>query len=121
MTSDVRRATDFVVVSTAVDGEATARALAAKIVEKRLAACVQHTAISSTYRWKGAIETADEYLLLCKTRASLADALTEFIRRQHSYEIAEVLVTAVEDGITDYLEWIYVETEQECLCENEEG
>lgn len=103
-------ASDFVLVSTTVDSKAAADGLARAIVEEKLAACVQCTAIKSTYRWKGEIETADEWLLLAKTRASLGEKLIAFIKESHSYEVPEAVVTPIAGGYPDYLAWIREET-----------
>jgi len=102
---------NFVMVSTTVDNEALARELADAIVASRLAACVQYTSVFSTYRWQGAVERADEYLLLAKTRASLADQLSAFIKEHHSYEVPEIIVTPIIGGFKAYLDWISSETE----------
>ena len=102
--------TRYVVVNTTLPNEAAARGMAEKIVDARLAACVQAMPIRSLYRWKGAVESADEILLLAKTRADLAGELLAFIRRNHSYEVPEILVTPVLDGWPDYLRWIGEET-----------
>ncbi len=104
------RDSDFVVVSTALGEEAEARKLAGRIVEAKLAACVQYTPIQSTYRWKGAVESASEYLLLAKTRASLAGELTALIEKVHSYELPEIIVTPITGGSEKYLKWIREET-----------
>ena len=101
---------DFVVVSTAVGEEAEARKLAERIVEERLAACVQYVSVQSTYRWKGAIESTSEYLLLAKTRASLAGELTVLIEKVHSYELPEIIVTPITGGSEKYLKWIGKQT-----------
>jgi len=101
---------NFVIVSTTVDKEALAQELADSIVESRLAACVQCTSIRSIYRWKGAIERADEYLLLAKTRASLTGELTALIEKVHSYELPEITVTPIIGGSEKYLKWIGKQT-----------
>lgn len=106
----MKEGTEFVVVSTTVDSEAAAKELAGRIVREKLAACVQYTRIQSTYRWKGAVESASEYLLLAKTRASLADRLIDFIRRAHSYDVPEIIVTPITGGFEGYLDWIISET-----------
>ena len=100
----------IVVVSTTIDTRARAVKLAGKIMESRLAACVQYMPISSIYRWKGRVETAKEYLLLAKTKASLSGKLTAFIRRHHSYELPEIIITPVTGGLKEYLSWIDKET-----------
>lgn len=105
--------TDFAVVSTTVDSEAGAKKLAGEIVERRLAACVQYAPVQSIYRWKGAVESASEYLLLVKTRAPLVEKLIAFIRKVHSYEVPEIIVTPVTGGFGEYLDWIVSETGEE--------
>jgi len=104
------RHTAFVVVSTTVDGISGAGRLAQIIVENRLAACVQYRPIRSVYRWKNKIESAEEYLLVAKTRASLANRLVKFIQSVHSYELPEVTVMPITAGLAKYLDWIYDET-----------
>ena len=99
-----------VVVNTTVAKKADARALARKIVDARLAACGQYLRIRSIYRWKGAVESAGEFLVLAKTRAALAGRLVAFIRRHHPYEVPEILVTPVLSGLPEYLNWIADET-----------
>ncbi len=100
----------FVLVTTTVAGVAEARDLAGECVRARLAACVQFLPIASVYRWKGKVESADEQLLLCKTRADMADALVAFIRGRHAYEVPEIVVLPIRSGYTPYLEWIASET-----------
>jgi periplasmic divalent cation tolerance protein len=101
---------EVVVVRTTVEDRAEATRMANAVVAQRLAACVQIVPIRSVYRWNGAIETASEYLLLAKTRASLAEALCAAIRAGHGYELPEIVVTPVTGGSEDYLQWVYSET-----------
>ena len=73
----------------------------------RLAACVNvFPQIESVYRWKGDVESAREWLLLIKTTAAGFDRLRDAIRKLHSYEVPECIAIAVDDGSSDYLEWI---------------
>jgi len=104
------RKTNFVIVSTTTDSMGKAVKLAEKIVKSRLAACVQSAPIRSIYRWKGKVEKANEYLLISKTRVSLADRLVSFIRKNHSYEVPEIVITPVTGGLKEYLSWIDKET-----------
>lgn len=101
---------ELVVVTTTVDSEKAAREMAAALVDARLAACVQCVPIHSTYRWKGTVESASEFLLMAKTQASLAGRLEEFIRSRHSYELPEIAVTPIVGGLAPYLRWIRDET-----------
>lgn len=82
-----------------------------KIVEAGLAACVNIVpAMRSIYRWKGAIEAADEVVMIVKTRASLAERVTAAVKENHSYETPAVLVLPVKGGNRSFIDWILAET-----------
>jgi len=101
---------EFVVVSTTVDSEEKATALAGLLVEKKLAACVHRWPIRSVYMWKGAVESDQEHVLAAKTRRALVDEIVAFIKGNHSYEVPEIIVTPVIGGLRDYLDWVKAET-----------
>ena len=97
----------FLQVATTIDSAAAAAALARGLVEARLAACVQVVGpIASTYRWKGTVETAQEWLCLAKTTAGRYPALAAHVRANHPYETPELTATPITDGGADYLAWI---------------
>ncbi len=100
----------YVIVMTTCASEEQARELAAALLEKRLAACVQSSDISSTYRWKGAIETGNEVRLMIKAREADYLAIEELIKALHSYETPEVVAIPLVAGSCDYLTWIDAET-----------
>ncbi|HYN29100.1 MAG TPA: divalent-cation tolerance protein CutA [Dermatophilaceae bacterium] len=85
----------------------TADRLARLLVEARLAACVQVLpGLTSTYRWEGAVETADEVLLLAKTSAAAAPALMALAEREHPYDVPEVLAVPVVAASDRYAVWL---------------
>jgi periplasmic divalent cation tolerance protein len=95
-----------VVLSTASSAD-EARRIAEALVEGRLAACVNVlSGVSSTYRWKDAVERADEWLLIVKTRRERFDDVARTIRELHSYEVPEVVLLDVARGDDRYLAWI---------------
>ena len=87
--------TDIVTVSIACGSGAEAQAIARALVEERLAACVQSHAVTSTYRWQGAIETAPEVMLTAKTRFDKLPALEARVRDLHSYAVPEIIAVSV--------------------------
>ncbi|MDH2423947.1 divalent-cation tolerance protein CutA [Sphaerisporangium sp. TRM90804] len=102
---------EYVQVQVAVDDRAVAGALARSAVAARLAACAQIVGpITSVYRWKGVVETAEEFLLLMKTTGERSGELTEHVRREHPYETPEIISLPVTGGLGAYLEWISEET-----------
>jgi periplasmic divalent cation tolerance protein len=81
------------------------------IVARRLAACVNILpGMVSHYWWKGAIERADEVVMIVKTRASLAGAVSAAVKELHSYETPAIMVMPVEDVDAAYHKWIVEET-----------
>jgi periplasmic divalent cation tolerance protein len=94
------------VVTTAGSREEAER-IAQSLVEERLAACVNLIGgVRSVYRWKNAIESADEVLLLIKTQQEKIEPLRTRIHALHSYELPEFLVLEVAGGSHAYLDWI---------------
>jgi periplasmic divalent cation tolerance protein len=100
----------FLAVTTTLDDPDAARALARGVVEARLAACAQVTPIHSVYRWRGAVEEADEWAVVCKTTAERFDELAAHIRAQHAYEVPEIVATEIVNGDPAYLDWVAAET-----------
>lgn len=102
-----------VVLSTCPDIE-TARRIARILVEERLAACGNVVpGLTSIYRWKGAIESAEECLLVLKTVARRLPALECRLVEIHPYDVPESLALAVERGHPPYLDWVVEETRAE--------
>ena len=72
---------DTLLVITTLPGPEAAHALAARLVELRLAACVNILApCQSVYRWEGKLEDAEEVPLLINATAARYAALEEAIR-----------------------------------------
>ena len=99
--------TNTIQVLTTTEKKADGQAIARALVEKRLAACVQIVGpITSTYRWQGEIETAEEWLCVIKTRRDLYEELEQAIREVHPYDVPEILAVPVVEGSQGYLEWL---------------
>ena len=95
------------IVLCTVPDEATAQQIAAALVAEKLAACVNIVpGITSVYRWKGAIETATELLLIIKTTVAVYTQLQGRIRTLHPYELPEVIAVSLDQGLPEYLAWI---------------
>ncbi|MDG6220362.1 MAG: divalent-cation tolerance protein CutA [Candidatus Thermoplasmatota archaeon] len=103
--------TRCIVVSTTTQTREQAQNISEALVERRLAACVQILGpITSTYRWKGKVETAQEWLLLVKTREELFDKLAEAVKDMHTYEVPELVAVEIAKGSSEYLAWLIEET-----------
>lgn len=81
------------------------------LIERRLCACVNILpGMISHYRWQGAVERADEVVMIIKTRASLAESVRTAVKEMHSYTTPAFLVIAVESVDPAYLDWLLAET-----------
>ena len=96
-----------IVVTTSIDKEDVAQALAELVLEKRLAACVQILPqVTSLYWWEGQIASDKEYLLNIKSDRKLFDRLVNVLRSIHSYEVPEIIATAVVEIDQAYADWM---------------
>jgi periplasmic divalent cation tolerance protein len=94
-------------VIVAVPNARVATEIGTALVAQRLCACAQTIGpITSRYRWQGKIETAREYLLLLKTRATLFAAVQQAVCRLHPYEVPEIAAQPLAPVHQPYLTWL---------------
>jgi len=90
---------------------ATARVLARAMVERSLAACVNIVpGVASIYRWQGALEEANEVLMLVKTVAGRVAELEALLVELHPYDVPECIVLEPAHVEAKYLRWLQTET-----------
>jgi len=101
------KVSDYVVVFITTGNAVEAQRIAQALVSERKAACVNiMPQVHSRFWWKGKIDSADESLLIVKTKASLLEALIKLVKENHSYDIPEVIALPIIGGNQDYLRWI---------------
>lgn len=97
----------MIVVLTTVSNKEEGESLARKIVEARLAACVQVLPdMNSVYFWEGKIRSDSENLLLIKTLAKQFAGLSDFIKSNHSYDTPEIIALNASEVESSYLKWM---------------
>jgi periplasmic divalent cation tolerance protein len=98
---------EFLQITTTTGARHDAERIAAELVSRRLAACVQISGpIQSTYRWQGAVETAEEWLCTAKTSRQQFAEIQEVVKQLHPYELPELLATPITGGSQAYLKWL---------------
>ena len=102
---------EILLVITNLPDAQVAGQLAQRLVEERVAACVNQLApCTSTYRWQGNVETATEIPLLIKTTRAAYPRLEQLICDAHPYELPEIIAVPVTTGLPAYLDWVTRET-----------
>jgi periplasmic divalent cation tolerance protein len=77
------------------------------LVDEHLAACVNVLpAMTSVYRWKGAVEQDQEEQMVIKTTADRLPRLEARLRELHTYELPEFLVIFADAGSEGYVRWV---------------
>ncbi|MEX2262894.1 MAG: divalent-cation tolerance protein CutA [Bryobacteraceae bacterium] len=102
--------TDKIVVYSTCASAEEAERIARRLVEERLAACVNVLpGMVSYYRWQGAIEQSSEWLLLIKTSRDRVDEVRRSIESLHSYQVPEVIAVPIVEGSVNYMNWLDAE------------
>lgn len=100
----------ILVLCTAPDGEVGAT-LARGIVDAKLAACVSIVpGLRSFYVWRGEVHDEPEVQLLVKTRLARFEALRDWLKEHHPYEVPEIVALPIEAGSKEYLAWLEEQT-----------
>ena len=102
---------ETLLVLTNVPDQASAKQLAADLVSKKLAACVNILApCQSVYRWEGKVEHTTEVTMLIKTVAARYAELEQAICTAHPYDVPEIIAIPLTYGLPAYLKWVAAET-----------
>lgn len=97
----------YITVMTTCPDETTAAQLARRLVEERLAACINRVpGVRSTYAWEGVVHDDAEVLLVIKTTVAAVGTLSARIMELHPYEVPEILALPVIGGSERYLQWL---------------
>ncbi|MDO9098368.1 MAG: divalent-cation tolerance protein CutA [Candidatus Methanoperedens sp.] len=94
-----------IVYITAGDME-EARKIGRKLVEEKLAACVNIFPITSIFRWKGNIDESQEFGIIAKTKTEKVKEIEKRVKELHSYEVPCVVSFRINEASADYLKWI---------------
>jgi periplasmic divalent cation tolerance protein len=98
-------------ISTTGESRHVMEGIGRRLVEKRLASCAQISGpITSTYWWKGKIETTEEWVCTVKTTSRLYPKVEAMIRDLHPYDIPEIVAMNVENSLSMYADWVRKET-----------
>lgn len=96
----------IIAVFTTTDSITQARTIAAALVERKLAACVQISTIESVYTWQGEVQNEKEYRVIAKTVADRYADVEKVIRELHSYDLPAIYALDVAEAFEPYADWV---------------
>lgn len=99
-------AADALAVVTTLPTREQALALGRTLVEQRLVACAQVSAIDSVYRWNGGLCQEAEFQLVCKTTAGQWTLVEQAILAQHPYQLPAIHALPVARIHAPYGDWV---------------
>jgi periplasmic divalent cation tolerance protein len=96
----------IVVYITARDSE-EAEKIARQLLKRRQAACANIVpGVSSHFWWQNRLDSAQECLLVAKTKDTLLPDIVKSVRKIHSYGVPEIIALPIVGGSQEYLDWI---------------
>ncbi|MFC1724002.1 divalent-cation tolerance protein CutA [candidate division KSB1 bacterium] len=97
----------YIIIFITAPSHEEAEKIAFKLVEERLAACVNIIpGIKSVYIWKEELCRDDEYLLVVKSTKGKFKDIEKEVKELHSYEVPEIISFGIDQGSREYLNWI---------------
>lgn len=84
-----------------------AEEIADAALEQRLAACANlEGPVSSTYRWKGVIEQAFEFMLWLKAPEAAWETLQQLVMKIHPYDVPAMIALPVSHVNASCAQWV---------------
>ena len=103
--------TELLLVMTSLPDEDAAKALAKRLLDTHLAACVQiQSGVHSIYHWEGRLCEEQEAVLVAKTTAAQWSAISAFIKQNHPYDVPEIIAQPITHSDTNYAQWVIAKT-----------
>ena len=76
------------------------------LLEQKLVACTQLHKIESKFHWQGKLDTAEEYLMTCKTLCHKFKEIEQLIKANHSYFVPEIISVKIKHCSKAYQNWL---------------
>ena len=106
--------TELLLIRVTCPRQRVARAIADEAVESRAAACAHiEGPMASTYRWKGVVEQAFEFILWLKAPEANFAKIEAIVKAHHPYEVPAIVALGVTHVNAPYQAWVEENTEIE--------
>ena len=104
--------TDLLLIRITCPSQRVAEDIGDAAVEHKLAACaILEGPVSSTYRWKGVVEQAFEYILWLKAPKANWDRIEALVLTHHPYDVPAMVALPCVEAHDPYAAWVHENTE----------
>ena len=104
---------EAVVVFVTASSQEEANNIAQLLLDSRKAACINIVPkVDSFFWWQDKLDSAQESLLIIKTKASVLPEVSNLVKSVHSYEVPEIIALPIIGGNDEYLGWLNTSVEQ---------
>jgi len=86
--------------------EEEAKEIGIKLVDGKVAACVNIITSDSISHWAGKLEKTKEWIILAKTLPERFDDLKKRVEELHSYDVPCITAVPIKDVNEEYLTWV---------------
>lgn len=84
-----------------------AREISQALVLKGWVACASiFPLVESWFIWEGELEQASEVKVLLKTVENYYSKIESYIKKNHSYQVPEIIMFYIDQGYEPYLKWM---------------
>ena len=95
-----------VIIQTTCCSKLEAKNIAKKLIDEKLAACIQMSEVESMYSWKDEFCCDNETLLCIKTSKENFKKVKSKIKELHSYDVPEIIQIDITDISKKYLKFM---------------
>lgn len=97
----------YIVVFITSSNKEEAENIANKLVENKLAACVNIVDnVRSLFWWEAKLDSANEALMVVKSKKSHLSRIIKLVKSLHSYQVPEIIALPIIAGDKNYLNWL---------------
>ena len=97
----------YIVILITCSSEKEAQKIKDVLLKAKKVACINIVPrVDSFFWWQGKIDSCREVLLIAKTRKDVFTDVIKLVKKNHQYEVPEIIALPIIDGNKDYLNWI---------------
>jgi periplasmic divalent cation tolerance protein len=97
---------NFIIIETTTPAIDLANKISKILLDQKIAGCIEFQESTSNYFWQGKISKSTEIILKIKTQEKFFDEICQIIKKNHSYEIPQIISTKINNIDESYSDWL---------------